>query len=217
MEHYTSLDVDQKAAIVERRQRDLQGRLFRMMYRADDLDWVSKLPAAVAAINKTSSRVLRMTPEQARNPKNSGKVLKAKYGKALARRYGRLVKKRRPFAYDIGTIVRIQRHTGPMYKSYYGSFTGVLYRIYDRSLHFFVPIYKLETLFAQEKVQGTFYEQELRKVSLPIATLDDKIKNVIKITGYRYDNLKEQAQVTFRSEPNKRVWIDFDQLVGYDA
>jgi hypothetical protein len=71
--HYTTNDVTQKVAPVERAILVIKQRLFKIMRHENTLTWIDKLDDVMNAYNSSYNRVLEMSPNDAEKPENQVK------------------------------------------------------------------------------------------------------------------------------------------------
>ena len=203
--HYTTNDVTQKVAPVERAILVVKQRLFKMMAVDKNFVWTDKLEPIIKAYNKSYNRNLGMDPHCAEKPKNRAKVF---HNSILKRINKRPINPK--FQFNVGQVVRIlkdQTHG----KSYTGNYSNMLYKIVKRDLKSRIPVYYLRELLTDEEIKGIFYTAELKPVNIDEA----KLPEVEAIHGIRLDNEEEQVQVSFKTEPKKRQWVMYDNLIPY--
>lgn len=211
--HYTTKDVTQKVAPVERAIRKVKARLYKIMAREGSWRWTDKLNAVRRAYNEGDNRNLGTSPEEAEKPENKSSVF-----------YNSVVKKEtkvigtRPKGKKIlneGDVVRILR-SQQFGKSYTGMFSEILYVIYEVGKRAGgVTVYYLQELLSGEKVDGIFYGSELEKVD--ISNL--KLPRVKKIHGRRLvEGEREEVNVSYEGDPSgKREWIVYSNLIPYSS
>jgi len=208
--HQMTNDSGQKSAIVENMIRTIKTRLFRVMDSESSLVWFDKLDDVKLALNKKTHRILGITP----NAAETHSAFEIFYKNTLPAELRNLRKtgkqKHGFYRYGVGTLVRIQRESSYQ-KGFYGQWTSQLYRIIDRKLKSFLPVYYLENAFTGDKIIGSFGEEEIKKVNVNEAKLP-KVLNVFK---KRIDNNREQVQVELQDVPGRR-WMDVDSLIQYD-
>lgn len=119
------------------------------------LDWISYLPDIVDKYNNTKHRTTKLTPHAASLPKNQKKLV-AIYKKNNNRPRG--VPK-----YKLNQPVRISRHSNLFTRGFEYKFSAEVFfidRINDK-----IPITYILRDHKGERITGSFYEQELQKVS----------------------------------------------------
>lgn len=205
--HYTTKDVTQKVAPTERAILVIKQRLFKMMNSEKRFRWIDKLDAVVHAYNNSYNRTLDMTPLEAEKKENQAKVFHNSVTRAEVKHK---LQYRDKFKYEVGQVVRILKDQ-TFQKSYTGNYSNMLYRIYNREFKFGVPVYYLKELLTGEEVTGGFYTDELKPVSIDESALP-KVKAIHDV---RLDNEQEQVLVSFQSNPKKKIWVFYDDLIPY--
>ena len=212
IEHVTSKDISQKAAPTERLIHFIKTKLFKDMAAKNTNYWLDKLDAVITAVNSDYSRTLGMSRNEAALPENKAKV----YLKTVIQpemKNMTLRKGKDEFQYKVGDIVRILMDQ-PFGKSYLGNYSQVLYTVKDHKFRGGVPVYFLQELLTKEPIEGSFYEQEIKKVILP--TNQAPVKNIENIYSFRMMDNKEQVQVSYPGMKGKH-WINYSDLINYAA
>ena len=212
IEHVTSKDISQKAAPTERLIHFIKTKLFKDMAAKGTNYWLDKLDAVMTAINSDYSRTLGMTRNEAALPENKAKV----YLKTVIQPEMKNIMLRKgkdEFAYKIGDTVRILMDQ-PFGKSYLGNYSQVLYSVKDHKIRGGVPVYFLQELLTKEPIEGSFYEQEMKKVILPAN--QPPVKDIENIYSFRMMDNKEQVQVSYPGVKGKH-WINYSNLINYAA
>jgi hypothetical protein len=111
--------------------------------------------------------------------------------------------------FKVGDYVRITREKKKFEKGYTWNWSEEIFKIVQVIPHV-VPVYRLEDL-DQDKIQGTFYEPELQKVTKPEAF---KIAYIVRSQG---KNASRKHLVHWRGYPTKsRSWV-FDSDILKDG
>jgi len=152
--HIMTKNTETKCSLAERYIRTLKTRLWRAFYTQNHRRYVEILPKIVAAINKTYHNTIKRAPNTV-NRENAKEVRQMLYGKQKCS-----VKVKGN--YKVGDTVRISNLRHPFAKGYKGSFTKELFTVMER-IPRKPPVYVLHDL-ANDRVQGTFYENEMVKV-----------------------------------------------------
>lgn len=149
--HYSSLNDDIKAALVERFNRTLKSRLYRYMTRHHTNRWIDALDDVVKSYNRSHHRSIGMAPIDVTRDKED----------VVARR---LYPPKPPLKYkfDVGDKVRIVKYKHVFQKGFLPNWTEELFVIANKNPTYPVT-YELKDL-AGEDIKGKFYEQELQKV-----------------------------------------------------
>ena len=161
MHHYYTFS-GKKSTIIERWNRTLKSRMYRMFTERNSLKWVDMLEDLVSDYNNTTHRTTQMKPAYV-NEKNQYKVLhRIQEQQQKKKRKNALKSGQR---YRIGDIVRVSRAKSSFAKGYTPNWTEELFKVSE--VHKTIPIiYRLEDL-AGSKISGTFYAEELQKTKIP--------------------------------------------------
>lgn len=173
---YTSNNDDVKAAVVERFQRTLKGRMWRYFTKHNTRRYVDVLQALIKSYNKTYHRSIRMSPEEV-NDSNQTKAWSTLYRKHAL--------KRTPHKFVVGDKVRISKSAFVFRKGFLPSWTLEIFTISTR-LATDPPTYTLKD-YSGEDIEGCFYEPELNlvKKSNDLYTIE-KLLRKKKIDGKTY-------------------------------
>jgi len=169
-----------KASIVERFNRTLKEKMYRKFTADNTTQWIDFLDELVAKYNNTRHSTIGMMPSQV-DKKNKHLVLE------------RLATSKTPIRkprFKIDDIVRISKNKTIFDKGYVGNWTEELFKIIK--VKNTVPVvYLLEDL-ANEKLTGSFYEQELKKTKIPDYFRIEKVLqrkgNKIRVRWKGYDS-----------------------------
>ena len=191
--HHFSTSGDTKASVVERFNRTLKQRLYRYFTVKNTLNFVPVLQDLVQGYNRSYHRSIRMAPSQV-SLANSVDVWETLYGKK-----GKIKKP----SLKVKDRVRLNKKFRQFKKGYLPGWTEEVFVVKSVRLGK-VPTYKVEE-WDGTPVKGTFYEQDLQKV-----TMDDdalfRIEKIVKRKGNKvlvrwkgwpdkYDTWLEKADV----------------------
>ena len=181
---------DAKAAVVERFNRTLKERLYRYMTAANSTRYLTALDALVRQYNADEHRAIGRAPDSV-TPENEAEVWQHLYG-------DRLVPSRRRSDLKVGDRVHLSKHVRTFKKSYTAQWTEEVF-VVRRVIPGPVYTYKVEE-FNGTALQGTFYRQDLQKVTVDDTSLW-RIEKVLKRRG-------RQALVQWKGWPAKyNSWI----------
>ena len=171
--HHFSTHGDAKAAVVERFNRTLKGRMYRYFTAANTLKFIDVLPALVQRYNASLHRSTGMAPQEVTS-QNESQVWQTLYGSKR--------KTRKP-SLKVGDRVRLSKHVRTFKKGYLPGWTEEVFviRRVDRGI---LPTYKVDE-FDGMSLEGTFYEQELQRVMVDDESLW-RIEKVLKRQGERF-------------------------------
>lgn len=160
--HYHTF-TDKKAAIVERWNRTVKGRLYRKFTERNSLNWIEILQDVINEYNNKKHSTIGMAPVDV-NDSNSDLIrVKLTVSKTS------IAKPR----FKIGEWVRISKYKNIFEKGYLTNWTEELFKVVK--IRNTVPIvYELEDELG-EPVKGTFYELEMLKTEIPDYFRIDKI------------------------------------------
>ena len=172
---YTSEDPVTKAAVVERFNRTLKGRLYRFMTYKNSKTYLNSLPDLVANYNSSFHRSIGTQPRLV-NEKNQDVVYHRLYGKAMRER---MTKSNSP-KFVVGDRVRVANERKTFQRGFQPGWTKEIFTVTHReNTHPYV--YRLQDLNG-EHILGTFYEQEMQKVR---DTGMYRIEKIVKKQGRR--------------------------------
>jgi transposase InsO family protein len=188
--HYSSLNDDIKAALVERFNRTLKSRLFRYMTRSHTKRWIDVIDDVVHSYNRSHHRSIGTAPIDVTS-ENEDEIARRQYPPKPPFKY----------RYDVGDRVRIVKYKHVFQKGYLPNWTEEIFTIVDR--HPTHPVtYGLADLTG-EHIRGKFYEQEIQKV-----TGDDDVYEVEKVLKTRKRGGKVEYFVKWRGYPDKfNSWV----------
>ena len=154
---YTSEDPKTKAAVVERFNRTLKGRLYRFMTYKNSKTYLSTLPDLVSNYNSSFHRSIGTQPRLV-NKKNEAEVHQRLFGKAMREQ---MLRRDKP-KFAVGDRVRIANERKTFQRGFEPGWTREIFIVHRReNTHPYV--YRLHDQ-SGENILGTFYEQEMQKV-----------------------------------------------------
>ena len=177
-----STENEEKSAVVERWNRTIKERMWKMFSARNDTIYVDKLGDLLANYNRTKHSSIGMTPAQASRKPNERKVYAKLYEKELW-------KKRKAPKFKVGDKVRITVKKKNFEKGFTPKWTEEVFVV--EKVIFTKPVtYKLKDLMDDE-VDGTFYELELQKTAQETFRIEDVIDTnertgevLVKWSGY---------------------------------
>lgn len=170
-----------KASIVERFNRTLKERMFRYFTYSKTNQWINVLQKFVDGYNNTQHRTLKMTPNEAKLPKNRLKVFKLQEKRVVNKK---VVKSK----FKVGDYVRLSKKKGIFEKGFTANWTKEIFVIHKINTKYPPVMYIVKDL--QDNVlEGKFYQKELQKFDMFV------IEKVIKATAtkslVKYKNFKK--------------------------
>ena len=153
---------DKKASIVERVQRTIRGRLFKVFTARNTMKWIDVLPKLVESYNNSKHRTINMKPNDVQRehvPHLLNRIYKnTKYLKAVKQ------EKYRKRLLKVGNLVRITKAKGFLAKEAVQQWTVEVFKIRKVERQNFPITYLLADL-NDENILGSFYREELQQVS----------------------------------------------------
>ena len=187
---------EEKSSVVERWNRTMKEKLFRMFSANNNTIYFDKLDELVDQYNHRFHSSIRMTPAEASKQQNEKKVFANLFGDLL-------YAKRNKTKFKVGDKVRISKFKRKIFdKGFTPNWTEEIF-VVDEILNTNPLTYKLVDLLG-EKITGSFYEAELQKTNQNIF----RIEKVI-----RRDQKKKKALVKWKGYPDKfNSWIPLSEV-----
>lgn len=188
--HHFSTSGDTKASVVERFNRTLKQKMYRYFTAKNTFRFLDVLQDLVRGYNRNYHRSIKMAPDQV-SVSNSSQVWDNLYPPTLRRQKRALLK--------VGDRVRLNTKFKTFGKSYIPGWTEEVFVV--KSVHQReVPTYKIKE-WDGTPVQGTFYNEDLQKVT----ALDDGVFRVEKVLKKKGNKMLVQ----WKGWPVKyNSWVD---------
>lgn len=176
-----------KACFVERVNRTIQDRLYKLFYERQSLRYLEILDDLTHSYNHTKHGTTKEKPAEV-TPENADEIYQKVYMPILNKREGQ----KPNYSFAIGDLVRLSLSRRAFSKGYDENWTEELFKIRNR-IPSHPPRYSVADL-QDERVKGSFYKEELQKAEF--ADPDHilyKIERIIsrrKIRGERYAKIK---------------------------
>jgi transposase InsO family protein len=179
IKHYVSQNDDIKAQVVERFNRTLKGLMYRYFTYRNTHRFIDVLDKLLANYNKSYHRSIKMTPLQASmRPAEAFENLYPEAPHSLLKA---------PSNLKVGDFVRLVFKRDKFRRGYNQQWTEEVFKITEikpsSKLRAF-RVYKVEDLNG-EAIQGTFYAQELQKVTKPDLFVVERVIKTRKRRGHR--------------------------------
>lgn len=200
-----------KCAYVERANRTIQLRLYKMMTHKGTPRYIDFLQDIVTSYNKRPHRGIDyMTPIEADKPKNATRV------RGILMEKRRNIKRRKP-KYKKGQLVRIKinaKRPSSQSRSYAIQYKMEIFKIHKVHLRMPIPMYSIQSLDTEEIISDPFYANELS----PIEIADDqwKVEKVIKSRWVGKGKKRRQQHFVKWQGFGERwnSWIEAEDLVN---
>lgn len=144
-----------KCGMIERWNRTLKSRIYRLISKTDNWNYIKHLQRIVDGYNKAKHSSIGMAPKDV-NINNEHLVWKRLYLKKRPKRKEPKLK--------AGDVVRISADKGIFAKGYTGYWTTEAF-VVQKVLRRDPPVYVIGDQHG-ETIKGTFYEQEVQKIEL---------------------------------------------------
>lgn len=191
---YVTQNEDTKAAIVERFQRTLKGKMWRYFTHNRTYRYIDVLPQLLESYNNTYHRSIGVAPNNVSH-NNETKIRKRLYGKKSK-------KKKTKYYFSVGDYVRITSTKRAFKKAYEGEWSDEVFVVIERIARV-PPVYRIKDLNG-EPIEGTFYRQELQKI-----TFTDKFFIVEEVLKQRRRRGKIEYFVKWLGYPDSfNSWVD---------
>ena len=188
---------DTKASVVERFNRTFKQRLYRYMTTYNTPSYLPALPSLVKGYNASFHRSIGMAPVDV-NDRNASDVWE--------RLYGDKKKKKKKAALKVGDKVRLNKKHRPFKKGYLPGWTEEVFVVSRVRLDGNVIVYNIAE-WDDSPIKGTFYEEDLQKVT----TADDDLFRIDSVVKRK----KDTVLVRWKGWPAKYdSWINKKDLVS---
>jgi hypothetical protein len=199
-----------KCAIAERFIKTMKTLLTRYMIKKHNPRWTDALPSLTDSYNNTYHRTLGMSPSEV-TVDNENDIWQRMYDKIPKTR-----KKREPntkFKFQVGDIVRLSKLKYVFDRAYDTHWTTELFSITERAKKQGLSMYRVKD-YANDPIDGVFYEQELQRVYVG----DDTSYNIEKIVKKRTRRGVKEVLVHWQGWPAKyRSWIRESDIERFEA
>ena len=174
---YSTNNSEIKSSVIERFNRTLKNIMYKKFTENNNTIFYNIIDKLVNEYNNKYHRTIKMTPVEASKKINENKI----------KQIYNFEKTNKIAKFKIGDHVRISLNKNIFEKSYETNWTEEIFVIYDIK-YSNVPYYYLKDL-NDEKLDGTFYEQELQKTNLTLYVIEKIIKTkndklFVKWRGY---------------------------------
>lgn len=196
---YHSNNPDIKASIVERFNRTLKTKMWRLFTSKSTYQYLDQLPLLIQGYNSSFHRSIGMAPRQV-NASNVLQVWNNLYNRS------NILPIAKP-KFVIGDSVRITREKMIFLKGYESNWSEELFRI-TKVIRRHPIVYTIAD-WNGEMIEGTFYEHELQRVRVGENTLF-KIDKILESRG---SGTRREVKVKWRGYPDSyNSWIAASQV-----
>lgn len=211
--HHFVTENETKSNYSERAIKTIKGRIFKYFTREQTYKYLDVLQDIVRSYNTSYHRSIRMAPIEV-DKDNESEVWQKIYLPFKKTRVPKKIRKRKPkmvFKFDIGDTVRITHLKSVFNREYETKWSEEIFKIKSRQIREGIPVYKLND-FGEEDIRGTFYQEELQKVSLN----SDTTYKIEKILDTKKEKGKTLHYVKWLFWPKKfNSWIENTSVVKY--
>ena len=191
---YSTNNSEIKSAVIERFNRTFKNMMYKKFTENNNTIFYNILDELVNNYNNKYHSTIKMTPIEGSKKVNENKI----------KNIYNFEKTKKPGKFKIGDRVRISLEKNIFEKSYETNWTEEIFEIYDIK-YSNVPYYYLKDL-NNEKLDGTFYEQELQK------TKQNDLYTIEKILKTN----KDKIYVKWRGYDNSfNSWINKNNVTKY--
>jgi transposase InsO family protein len=197
IQHYSPKNQEIKCGIVERFNRTLKTRLWRLFTKRQSHLWIDELDNIIKALNNSINRTIGCKPATV-TCENAQQI------------WDRLYENRQhqETKFSVNDLVRISKYKHVFTKSYIPTFTKECFTV-SKIIERDIPVYCLKDLNG-ENIDGTFYSHELVKV---IKT--DDIYKIEEILHSRKQKGKNEYFVKWLGYPDQfNSWVDAETVVS---
>ena len=190
---YSTNNSEIKSSVIERFNRTFKNMMYKKFTENNNTIFYNIIDKLVNEYNNKYHRTIKMTPVEASKKINENKI----------KQIYNFEKTNKIAKFKIGDHVRISLNKNIFEKSYETNWTEEIFVIYDIK-YSNVPYYYLKDL-NDEKLDGTFYEQELQKTNLTLYVIEKIIKTK-----------NDKLFVKWRGYNNSfNSWIDKKDIIKY--
>ena len=191
---YSTNNSEIKSAVIERFNRTFKNMMYKKFTENNNTIFYNILDELVNNYNNKYHSTIKMTPVEASKKINEKKI----------KNIYNFENTKKPSKFKIGDRVRISLEKNIFEKSYETNWTEEIFEIYDIK-YSNVPYYYLKDL-NNEKLQGTFYQEELQK------TRQDDLYTIEKILKIN----KNKVYVKFKGYSNDfNQWVNKSDITKY--
>lgn len=197
IKHFTTHNVETKAAMVERFNRTLKSRMYRYFTAKNTNRYIDVLPQLIHGYNHAVHRTIGVRPVDVTKA-NEKNIWHRVYGAHAA-----MLKPKESKSLVSETPVRIAKTKVGFQKGYHPNWSTEVFRIEDNASESLNPkrLYKIKDL-VNERIEGRFYPEELQVIS------GKSVFRIEKIVKKRKGETGTELFVKWKGWPKKfNSWI----------
>lgn len=203
--HHFATGSELKASVIERFNRSLKTKMWRFLTAVNSKRYVDILQDLVRGYNHSYHRSIKMRPVDVAED-NEDLVFITLY--AQPPNNGKKIR----FKYKVGDTVRISKLRGVFSKGYEKNYTDEFFTV-SECIRRDPPVYTLKD-YDGEKIDGTFYTQELQKIIIG----ENKTYKVERILSSKKQGKKNFLLVKWVGWPDKfNTWLLKENLVDIQS
>ncbi len=199
LEHYNielfSVYSQHKAALVERFNRTLKGKMHRAFTHFGNYKWLHILDDLVDSYNKTQHTSIGCAPKD---------VTKENASEIWVRQYADVKKPKRIPKFKINDKVRISKQRNVFSRGFHPNWSEEIFTIHSINTKYVPITYKLRD-YKNEIIKGSFYKQELQRAD------DDPLHRIENVIRTRGNGQKKEALVKWLGYP-QTSWVKYINL-----
>ena len=160
------------------------------MYSNQTYKYIDVLDSIVETYNNSFHSSIKMAPRDV-NETNESKLWRQLYLPKKEKKQSKEKSKKKtikPYKFIIGDTVRVSFLKKTSSREYDQKWSDKIFIISKRFRRDNIPVYKLTDFYGKQNIQGTFYQEELQKISVP-PNKTYKIDNILKtktVKGKRF-------------------------------
>ena len=209
--HFYALNTETKANYAERLIKTIKHKLFRYMMKHRTQRYIDILQDMVKSYNQTVHRSLGEAPGSVSKENEDESRLQQYLLRQNKPKKTRSKNTNRQYKFNIGQTVRISHVRSVFDREYSQKWTGEIFIVKSRFKREGIPVYRLES-WDKERVEGTFYEQELQNIQVNDST-EYFIQDILK---RRARNKRKEVLVRWLHWPKKYdSWIPEEDVKDY--
>ncbi len=184
-----------KAALVERFNRTLKGKMYRAFTHFGNYKWLDILPKLTESYNKSEHRSIGMAPVM---------VTKDNETDVWIQQYGDIKKAKGKPKFKLGDRVRISKQGNVFTRGFHPNWQEEVFTVHEINTKYISVNYKIRD-YNNEVIQGSFYKHELQRVE------DDELYRIEKVIRTRGTGARKEALVKWLGYPETN-WIKYSEL-----